>query len=279
MSTWRTSLPTDRPGTGNPASRARRFFRSIASLSPALVVALVAWPHLGDAARGLGDLIRSGGREPPLIRAPQQPIKVTASTRGSDQPADPVRAMLDDRQGWIADVELLPEPEHPILVPPSERGVATTEPPEQETAVAAAAPPPAAEPALDPSSRTRLELEPPPPLVKRRRSAPPDGATVATSSLEIVRASVSGEDDNRGEVYRIQIAAMPSRAAADEVWQAQRAAHPHLLAGLRPVIEHVATGSHTFFRVQAGELTTLIRAKELCEALQQRDVDCVVVRR
>jgi hypothetical protein len=257
-----------------------------AALLPAAAVVVFAWPHLGDAARGLGEVIGHGARQPPLIKAPEQPIKVAASKGALDQQADAVREMLDGGQAWMADVELLPAVEEPILVPASTSGAdpddGSADPGAPSFATAAVQPPALPEP--EPSPAPRLQLEPPPPLVQRGGYTPPDDPAKAGPDRQIRPAIASrdaGSEDvgSEGEVYRIQIAAMPSRSSANQVWETQRVAQEDILGDLHPAIEQVETDTQTLFRVQAGSLPSLTAAQDLCEKLQQRDVACVVVRR
>lgn len=281
MSSTHASLPSQAPWPTRPVSRTRRNLGVVGALAPVFVVALLAWPHLGDAARGLADVIGTGAREPPLIKAPTHPFKVAASTGAADQQADGVRAMLAGGQVWEAGVDLLPSPEQPILVPASDQdgsgdeGIAD---PGQSTSATADAQP-AAQPQSELLAGSRLRLGPPPSLVRQGGYVRPDDATGSSPARVILPAAAGREAGVPDAVYRVQIAAMPTRSAAHELWEAKRAAHTDILGDLRPVVEHVESGTHVFFRVQVGDLPTPAAAKDLCEELLRREVACVVIRR
>lgn len=283
-------------GAAQPYHR-RRGLSMVVTLGLALPVAMVAWPHFGDAAKGWRDVIGTGGREAPLIRAPSGPIKVLPPAHAAVLETDAVRELLDGNPPL--EVDVLQAPEEPIVPPPAaENPVADNDgapaEPEgrdarpEELAVAAlpreAAPPLAeeatqspAEEATQSASEARLQLEPPPPIVRRAAFTKPQDeaaprAKAPAAADETARAQA-------GSVYRIQVAALPTRAEAREVWDAHLRVHGNVLAALRPVIEQGETSTRRFFRVQAGDFQTLAEAQEACRQLAGEGAECVVVRR
>ena len=81
---------------------------------------------------------------------------------------------------------------------------------------------------------------------------------------------------DKQEVYRIQIAAMQSLGAAWEFWASQQRAHDDLLGGLEPAFPRIERDEQELFRVQAGVFTNSAEAKKLCDALERRDLSCLV---
>lgn len=291
------SASLDRPSRVKPGPRRGwRGLRLLAACVPGLLLASVAWPHLDDATQGWSEVIRTGGREPPLIKAPAGPVKVLPLVDLARQQEDAVRQMLARDPSWQAESEVLPALEQPILAPTRSAveasvDVAAIDPvaPESGPTADAARTAGVAAPSVEASrpegssppawsSRGRLQLEPAPPLLKVARRVPSYNDSERRSEPGAVTRTRNG-DTLAEPGYRIQIAAMPSRDTAREVWEARRLAHEDLLGRLDPVIERAESSTQTFFRVQAGSFRDLDEAQQVCEQLGRRDTACVVVRR
>lgn len=274
----------------SPAARRRRSgLNFVLAFAVALPSALVAWPHLGDAARGWRDVVETGGREPPLVLAPSGAIKVAPLQDTADRKTDSVREILAGEAD--VDVVLLGEPEQPILPPAAaETEAAETEADQPEAALEASRPerreqsdatrPITAAASQDEPRRpdARLELESPPPIV-RRAAFRERQEEVAETPPPVVRFHEAAGYQAGERVYRIQIAALPNESDARQTWANHRRAHMDLLGELQPVIEQGETGTYTFYRVQAGAFATLAEAQATCRKLAQRETECVVVRR
>ncbi len=79
--------------------------------------------------------------------------------------------------------------------------------------------------------------------------------------------------------YRVQLAALKSRAAAARHWKRLKAKHRDLLGGLDLVIQKVDLGGKTgvVFRLQAGALASRAAGQTLCARLGKRKVGCLLV--
>ncbi len=81
------------------------------------------------------------------------------------------------------------------------------------------------------------------------------------------------------KAWRVQIAAMRTGQAAEQVWQAAVTKYDDLLGELRLNVEEVTLGERgTYYRVQAGPLAGKSQADALCAALKIREQGCLVVR-
>lgn len=101
----------------------------------------------------------------------------------------------------------------------------------------------------------------------------------------VVQEGATGPADSASEAstakkpfYRVQIAAMESLAGARGFWASQQQAHGDLLGGLEPEFQRIERGEQELFRIQAGAFANATEAEELCDALERRDVPCLVRR-
>ncbi|MDC3347559.1 SPOR domain-containing protein, partial [bacterium] len=81
--------------------------------------------------------------------------------------------------------------------------------------------------------------------------------------------------------YRVQMASLKSRAAVQKNWASLKRKHPDLLGKLQLNIQSVqlSGGRGTFYRMQAGPMTSRAQANSLCARLKSRKQGCIVVRR
>jgi cell division septation protein DedD len=85
----------------------------------------------------------------------------------------------------------------------------------------------------------------------------------------------------RGRVWKIQLAAVRSVAVAEDLIERFRDRYVDLVGNLSLGVERVDLGPRkgVYYRIQAGAFSDRASAAEVCEALSQRDVDCMVVSR
>lgn len=77
---------------------------------------------------------------------------------------------------------------------------------------------------------------------------------------------------------RIQLASLPSEAAAWDAWKQISGKYSAQVTGLTAMVESADLGTKgTFYRVQTGPFTTLAAAQERCTAMKAAGLDCLVV--
>ena len=77
---------------------------------------------------------------------------------------------------------------------------------------------------------------------------------------------------------RIQLASLPSEAAAWDAWKQISGKYSAQLTGLTAMVESADLGTKgTFYRVQTGPFATVAAAQERCTAMKSAGLDCLVV--
>jgi hypothetical protein len=77
---------------------------------------------------------------------------------------------------------------------------------------------------------------------------------------------------------RIQLASLPSEAAAWDAWKQLSGKYAAQLTGLTAMVESADLGTKgTFYRVQTGPFATVAAAQERCSAMKAAGLDCLVV--
>jgi hypothetical protein len=77
---------------------------------------------------------------------------------------------------------------------------------------------------------------------------------------------------------RIQLASLPSEAAAWDAWKQISGKYSAQLTGLTAMVESADLGTKgTFYRVQTGPFATVAAAQERCTAMKAAGLDCLVV--
>ncbi len=81
---------------------------------------------------------------------------------------------------------------------------------------------------------------------------------------------------------RVQVAAMTSKAAADEAWGKLNHLYPDLFSGLKPFTQDVNLGKRgIFYRLQIGNFYNQVEAEEFCNRYvtqtKKSHADCIVV--
>ena len=77
--------------------------------------------------------------------------------------------------------------------------------------------------------------------------------------------------------FRIQVAAVGNRLAAESTWRTLRNRHPGVLEGLPVSFHEIKVGDALLVRVQAGAYRDRDVAAEACSALRASGADCFVV--
>lgn len=241
--TGRSGRETPEEGNGG------RWFRKF--LSGAVgVAALVAFAGLLLHAYSEGRSSATGGASV-LIKADPGPFKVKPESPGGRATPDRDKRIYDRIQSAPTGepVErLLPLPEAPVSL---------------ETLQAAGKDAPlkmAAPDSSEPGSKAETV-----PKTAAKATEPP--APPSTPAVE--------------RKYRLQLAALRSRAAADKAWKRLRSQHRKLLSGLGLAIERKDLGppKGVYYRLLAGPVSNRETARRLCAALSKRKVSCLVVQR
>ncbi len=283
---------------------------TLTRVAVALVVAAGAaiplvWYGLSSPAQDAGVDLASA----PLIRASPGPMKERPEDPGGIEIADRDKLVYHRFSGEAGEApaieRLLPPPEEPQPVP------AAPPPPESDPAAVMTPAPPgvASEPipadASPPAPAAADPTAPPAPPAKSPVPSEPDAGTSAASRdalTDLIQSALAtGETKSQGETaargvartagepaaagiatasggYFVQIAALRSRDAADSEWQRLSRRHADLLGGLELRIATAELGERgTYYRVHGGPLATAERARSLCQALADRQVDCLVV--
>lgn len=193
----------------------------------------------------------AAGRAELLIRAEPGPFKVKPESPGGRRVRDRDKKIYD-RIGAVPAGEpverLLPEPEVPL--PPEKVLAAKTDPPPAEAMPAVPAP----------NAPAETEAKP----------APPKAAPAQAPPAPAVQRK-----------YRLQLAALRSRAAARKAWNRLRSQNRKLLGERELEIERKDLGppKGVYYRLLVGPATDRESARLLCAALAKRKVGCLVVQR
>jgi len=213
------------------------------------------WYYFGDK------LLQERGEDIVTIRAPEGPVKVRPDTPGGMDIPDRDKLVYDRMKG--ADEpprieRLLPPPETP-LAPPAPS-------PASEQAAAQAKPSPAPEPKSAPAT--------PPASAPQPKPVATPAPAAATAAAPTVQPSIADL------VFRVQLAAVRSDAAAIDEWKRLQKKNEDLLGGLKLSVVRADLGPEKgiFYRLRAGPLNDEAEAKGLCEKLTERKVGCLIVR-
>jgi len=215
--------------------------------------------------------------EPPLIKAELAPFK--------EKPAEPGGLEIPNKDKLVferltpapapdKEEKLAPRPEEPVARPKQAEQPATPQSTAEPTQSAAVAPPPAAPPppaAREDAPAAREDAPAAP-------SAAPTTTAAATAARQPAAASATPQAANDKANFRIQIAAYRSEETARNAWVWLRDQHKELLEPLDARIARVEIkGKGTFFRLQAGPFDDRAAARQTCDALKERKLDCIVI--
>jgi hypothetical protein len=98
------------------------------------------------------------------------------------------------------------------------------------------------------------------------------GAATAAGAGSDVASLPAGDG-----VARVQIAAYSSREAAAAAWKRLAAENADLLGEVDARVMETVIAGQTFHRLQVGAYSETADAQRLCDALRQRQIDCMVV--
>jgi len=208
------------------------------------------------AIAGLGGYVYQETTAPavgelPLIEADDSPTK--------HRPAEPggmvipnqdklVYETLGDERNLDKIERLLPPPEEPMPPPEPVAPPAAVEPTPEPAVVAPSVP-----------VEEQAPIPAPKPTVQ-----PPPAPTVTAAPL-------AG--------FRIQLAALRSRADAEAAWRRLKRANDDLLGALEAEVVRVDLADKgIFYRLRAGPLASAAKAGALCARLKARNLDCLVVK-
>lgn len=264
------------PASAKPFSAADGVERSVrTSQRPKL------WPMAaaGASVLALGALTwvaynsmmdRSDPGDVPFVAAEPGPEKIPPQQEGGiDVPNQDMR-VYNELNGSAPAQEtevLLPAPEAPVAPP-----VAESEP---QTTTATTEIPEVAAPPLDVEPAAGTGVQPTVAVAPSTESAGVPPATEATDSAPAPTEPVQTAAINGG--FRIQLAAVKSRDAAQAAWKKMAKSHADVLNGLALNIVKVDRGDGALYRVQGGPFADRGAAETACGQLKQKSQDCLVI--
>jgi uncharacterized protein len=91
-------------------------------------------------------------------------------------------------------------------------------------------------------------------------------------------AAATADSKAKPAGVRIQLASLPSEAAAWDAWKQISGKYSAQVTGLTAMVESADLGTKgTFYRVQTGPFATVAAAQERCTAMKAAGLDCLVV--
>lgn len=186
--------------------------------------------------------------ETPAVSEPAPPEPASGEPANIETPGDPgkpetaVEEMVFESMAAPPEVPTPPSPAEPAEAADSEPAAAVAE-----------APPPA----------------PPAPSEPEVTQKPEPTSAAATPPPAPAVAPV--------DAWRIQLAAVSSRASAVSEWDRLKNRNADLLGTLDLNVQSVKLDSGTFYRIQAGPLADGPAARSLCDALKGRNQACLIV--
>jgi uncharacterized protein len=91
-------------------------------------------------------------------------------------------------------------------------------------------------------------------------------------------AAATADPEAKPTGVRIQLASLPSEAAAWEAWKQISGKYSAQVTGLTAMVESADLGTKgTFYRVQTGPFATVAAAQERCTTMKAAGLDCLVV--
>jgi cell division septation protein DedD len=221
----------------------------------------------------------------PVIKAQQGPTKVKPEKSGGMPIRDQDKGVYDrlDPNSKKDKVEnLLPAPE---LAMPKPAPMKLPKITKKDVAMAKAAEPVAGSNIVAPPTPPPINAPPTKPLVK----APSIKAASSMPKIEKKTANLA-KSAKISDVpirkvaalkngYRIQIASLKSKAAANAAWQKLQKNHPLLFGRLKPnIVRAVIAGKGTYYRLQAGTIKGQSAARALCSQAKKRKIGCLIVK-
>ncbi len=270
----------------DPATR--RLALIAAGLGAALLVLIGAWSMTGPAQTGL-----------PVIAPQAGPLREKPAHPGGMQVAGAGQAIFGHTggAGETASGGVMAPPERPDLAalrappapPPAASALPRTSPAAPATGPAPGpATGPAPGPASAPATSAASAALPLPPIFPARlaqaaravadRSAigAPGMAPPTPRPLSVPATSAGAAGASAGARPQVQLAALPTRAAAVAEWHHLRLRMPGLLAHHRLVLAEARVGGHVWWRVRTAGFADLGAARHFCARARAAGAACDV---
>ena len=265
------------PAWRRPERRGFRWLLWLGGLAILSFAAAAALHLLGGQDRGAGEV--------PLIAADPTPVRVRPDDPGGLRIANLDKSVYDQlsrtrgAENAPRVESLLPPPEAPKplpVAPPAlapQRAALTEGPTEREEAR------PAEQPAATPQPSRAAEPQAPIPPAPATPSATPPGAappTPAAPQAAAQPASPAPPPAGTGRI-QVQLAAVPTDAAATAEWERLRRRMPDLLGNQRLSISRGERDGQPLFRVRTGAFEDNAQARAFCDQVRARGGSCFVV--
>jgi cell division septation protein DedD len=138
-----------------------------------------------------------------------------------------------------------------------------------------------------PAATGSLGPMPPDARMAATSSAPPQraegavrdrGAAIPAASARRASAATVATAVDGGGAYRLQLAAVRSRAEATALAERARQQHPDVLKGRRTEVDEAVFGNMgTFYRARIGPFASNIETEAICASLRAKGQDCMVI--
>ncbi|MBP7710526.1 MAG: SPOR domain-containing protein [Rickettsiales bacterium] len=115
-----------------------------------------------------------------------------------------------------------------------------------------------------------------------KKEEPSKDLLTKTSGEERTTVAKPVAPKSQKRAIRVQVAAMTSKAAADDTWKKLSKLYSGLFSGLKPFVEEADLGKRgIFYRLQIGNFFNQVEAEEFCEKYvaqtKKSRGDCIVV--
>lgn len=121
---------------------------------------------------------------------------------------------------------------------------------------------------------TEAPAKTPEKVAEKPADKPLQVASTETTSTQPAKADPAAKPTG----VRVQLASLPSEAAAWDAWKQISGKYSAQLTGLTAMVESADLGTKgTFYRVQTGPFATVAAAQERCGAMKAAGLDCLVV--
>jgi len=247
------SYRVSRPHGMDPATR--RLMLIAAGLGGALLVLIGAWSMTGAGHPG-DDL--------PVIAPPAGPLRVKPANPGGMRVPGTDQSIFEHAANGrnAAEGSLMAGPERPdlrALRAPGSGGAAAGSPPG---------------PASTTTESGGLPVPPdfqPAPVAPTRTAAAPAGTALPRPAVTTPPRRLAG-----GGGATVQLAALPTRAAAEAEWRALRRRLPGLLGQRRLVLAQASVGGHVWWRVRTAGFAGPAQARQFCTRMRAAGAGCDV---
>jgi hypothetical protein len=240
----------------DPATRRLVTFAGV--IAGTLLVLATVWAVSGHRQSGV-----------PVIEADSRPVRVKPQNPGGMQVGGEDDAILSGVSGGKSGLAPAPEVPEPQALKAQERAAAPSSPP-----APSAAAPPAQKVSLTPA-------EPAPQARQRAQAAmplPPKPAAAAgryaTASAKAAMPAAGAAPAGAGA--QVQLAALPTEAAALSEWHRLAKRMPDLLGGHRPVVQKSERDGKTYYRLRTGGFADIAQATVFCEHVRAKGGGCAI---